>query len=98
MIKQIENSDLVLEDLPDPRDVDGVVSFALSFNGYEFSGGFRECAEAARQTQRGTLSELRNELFFAARASHHAGSNERLMSVYKEVLPLIRNSLDGDSG
>ena len=97
MFKQIANSDLILEDLPVPRDERAVVSFALSFNGYEYSGGIHECAKAARQRRRETLSDLRNELFFTARATSHAGEIEHLITVYKEILPIIRKKLNGDS-
>jgi len=97
MIKQIADSDLTPEDLPEPGDVDGVIAFALSFNGYEYFGGIHECAKAARQRRRESLSDLRNELFFTARVSHHGSATEPLMAVYEEILPLIRKRLNGDA-
>ena len=97
MSKEIANSDLTLEHLPDPGDEEAVHSFALSFNGYEYFGGFQECAEAARQRRRETLSDLRNELFWTARAESHAGVTGHVVTLYKDILPMIRQKLDRSS-
>jgi len=94
MNREISNSDLRLEHLPDPDDEKSVYSFALTFNGYEYSGGLRECAESARRKRRETLSDFRNELFFTARAESHAGVTGHVVPLYKELLPMIRQALD----
>ncbi len=64
----------------------------MSFNGYEHYDSFEACAEAAKLSQRNNLTEIRNELFFIARASRHCG-NEDFIECYKELFPLIRDQL-----
>ncbi|OYW35463.1 MAG: hypothetical protein B7Z42_14600 [Brevundimonas sp. 12-68-7] len=64
-------------------------SFALSFNGYEELGSFEASAASAQLKKRAALRDIRNELFFAARASRHGG-DDRFIDVYLELLPLFR--------
>lgn len=93
MTKGINNADLTLEDLPDPDDYMAVGSFALSFNGYEHYGSFEKCAEVANSGSRSSLTELRNELFFAERASTHSFSCDEYVHTYRELLPLFRDAI-----
>ncbi len=79
-------------DLPDPEDAQAIFAFAMSFNGYEHYGSFEKSSAIAKQKPRQTLDELRNELFFVARASRHVGDN-RYVAVYRELLPLFRAHL-----
>jgi hypothetical protein len=79
-------------DLPDPVDATAVFAFAMSFDGYKYYGSLEKSSAVAKQKSRETLAELRNELFFAARASRHAGSN-RYLQTYRELLPLFRAQL-----
>ncbi|MEO0872805.1 MAG: hypothetical protein AAFY19_12730 [Pseudomonadota bacterium] len=72
--------------LPDPTDRKAIVEFAGSFNGYEHFGSFAACANAAKAKKRETLIDLRNELFFAYRASHHTGDSQVLINAYEELL------------
>lgn len=90
---EINNNELILEMLPDVADTDGVFEFAMSFNGYEHFGSFEKCAAAAKSRKRQTLSDLRNELFFEARASRHR-DDERFLDVYLELRPLIEKALN----
>lgn len=76
-------------DLPDPNDAQAIFAFAMSFNGYEHYGSFEKSSAIANQKPRSTLNELRNELFFVARASRHVGG-DRYVEVYRELLPLFR--------
>jgi hypothetical protein len=80
------------DQLPDPSDRNAVFDFAMSFNGYEHYGSFESSAEAAKSGRRESLDDLRNELFFEARASRHRGDDEFLRA-YSELLPLIRQKL-----
>jgi hypothetical protein len=76
-------------DLPDPEDAQAIFAFAMSFNGYERYGSFEESSALARQRPRQTLEDLRNELFFVARASRNVGG-DRYVELYRELLPLFR--------
>ena len=79
-------SELEIDDLPDAEDRDAVTMFARSFNGYDFYGSFTACADAAKERNRSTLAELRNELFFSYRAINHLGDGD-IRETYKELLP-----------
>ena len=73
-------------DLPPVSDRRAIFEFAMTFNGYEHFGSFEACAEAANSGDRSSLELIRNELFFAARASRHA-DDERYVDLYLELLP-----------
>lgn len=79
--------------LPDPGDRRAIVEFARSFNGYEHFGSFAACANTAKAKKRETLIDLRNELFFAYRASNHTGDPKVLTSAYEELLPYFKRYL-----
>jgi hypothetical protein len=74
--------------LPDPSDRDAVFEFAMSFNGYEHFGSFEASAAAASSGDRSSLEFIRNELFFAARASRH-GDDDQFVDLYRRLLPLF---------
>lgn len=84
--------DISIADLPDPSDAKAVFSFAMSFNGYEAFGSLEACSKAAREKSRLSVKDLRNELFFAARASRHSDS-DAFLRIYAELLPLFRKLL-----
>ena len=84
---------LTIEMLPKPDDRDSIFAFAMTFNGYEQSGSFDESARKARDKSRNSLDELRNELFFSARASRHRG-DELYLDTYRELYPLIVTMLE----
>lgn len=79
-------------DLPDSEDAQAIVAFAMSLNGYERYGSFEKSSALAKQKPRQTLEDLRNELFFAARASRYVGSDGYVV-LYRELLPLFRTLL-----
>jgi hypothetical protein len=74
--------------LPPLGDAAAIFDFGMSFNGYEAFGSFEACADAAKARRRETLEDLRNELFFACRASHHMG-DDAYVSFYSELRPLF---------
>lgn len=86
-----------VEELPDPEDRDAVILFAASFNGYEHFGSFKACADEAQLQKRGTLIDLRNELFFYYRASNHQGSPDGVVPLYQELLPYFHRLLSNKS-
>ncbi|WP_322052074.1 hypothetical protein [Paraburkholderia bannensis] len=89
-LRPLDMNTLVSEaDLPDPEDARGIFAFAMTFNGYERYGSLDKSSNLAKQRPRQTLDELRNELFFVARASRHIG-NDRYVELYRELLPLFR--------
>jgi hypothetical protein len=87
-----ETATLKLADLPSPDDEQAVFAFAMSFNGYEEFGSLQAAATAAREQRRSSLSELRNELFFVARASRHS-VNKGFVNRYRELLPSFQRLL-----
>ena len=85
----LDDKDLIADLLPDASNRNAAFKFAMSFDGYKHYGSFEKCADAAKSKERATLADLRNELFFEARASRHRGDDDFLL-VYSELLPLIR--------
>lgn len=81
-----------LPNLPDVNDAAAIFEFAMTFNGYEYFGSFDASATAAGSGDRSSLELLRNELFFAARASRH-GDDDRFVDVYRQLLPVYREWL-----
>ncbi|RYE94272.1 MAG: hypothetical protein EOO77_44385 [Oxalobacteraceae bacterium] len=61
----------------------------MTFNGYEHFGSFEAAADAAKSRDRSSLELLRNELFFAARASRHR-DDDLFVDTYQDLLPLLR--------
>ncbi len=92
MNKLIPNSNLTIENLPDPVNRNAVFAFAMTFNGYEHFGSFEGAAENARARRRATLTDLRNELFMAARGSQHRG-DDKFLEDYRELLPLLKQKI-----
>lgn len=74
------------DDLPDANDPSAIFEFAMSFNGYEHFGSFEKSYQAANARSRASLEDIRNELFFCARASRHRGDDEFVVR-YAELLP-----------
>jgi hypothetical protein len=74
--------------LPPLGDAAAIFAFGMSFDGYEAFGSFEACAAAAKARKRETLEDLRNELFFACRASRHMGDHS-YVSDYAELRPLF---------
>lgn len=85
----LENSEISLDKLPDPENHDAVFRFAMSFDGYKYFGSFEASAENAQRRSRTSLTDVRNELFFEARASRH-GDGDEYIETYKELLPVLR--------
>jgi len=87
-----EMVNLTLSNLPDPDDGPAIFAFSMSFNGYEHYGSFEVSATAARMRKRSSVIELRNELFFVARASRHLDS-DAYVERYRELLPIFQELL-----
>ena len=92
----IKNEDLILEEIPSSLE-EGGSYFSHTFNGYEFGGSFKSCADISKKVQEAinesntkelTLSELRTSLFFYFRALRHGGEPEK--SRVDNLLKLIR--------
>jgi len=83
------NDDIMLPPRDDPQ---AIFAFGMSFNGYEAFGSFEACAAAAKARKRETLEELRNELFFACRASRHM-NDDAYVAFYGELLPHFERML-----
>lgn len=94
----IENKDLVLDEIPLTLEEEGVSHFSHTFNGYEYSGAFKECADISKKvlmaiveekTDQLNLSEIRTCLFFHYRALRHGGKPDKLR--VDSLLNLIRD-------
>lgn len=75
-------------DLSSEHDAVAVFEFAMTFDGYERFGSFEASALAAELGDRSSIDLIRNELFFAARASRHQG-DDNFLRTYQELLPLL---------
>ena len=72
--KTIPTVQLKVSDVPaDAADLENLLRFALSFDGYRHWGSFSRCAEIANVRDHGSLDKLRTCLFFEARRWHHFG-------------------------
>ncbi len=85
----VPDNTLSIEMLPPVGDRNAVFKFAMTFDGYEYFGSLEASAEKARQRSRATLAEVRNELFFSARASRHC-DDDHFLERYAELLPHFR--------
>ena len=88
----IADKDLKAELLPSPDDAAAIFAFAMTFDGYEHFGTAEAAGENARAKPRGSLTDLRNELFISSRRSRHQGTDE-YVATYEELLPLLREAL-----
>jgi hypothetical protein len=94
MKKIIPNSDLSLENLPEPTDIRSVFAFAMSFDGYDHFGSFEAAIKNAQLMKRESLTDLRNELFMCARAYRHCDGDEKeFLKRYAELLPLLKQAI-----
>lgn len=98
----IKNEDLTLEDIPSSLE-EGGSYFSHTFNGYEFGGSFKGCADVSNKVEDAiskdnieelTLSELRTSLFFYFRALRHGGEPEK--SKVDKLLGLIRKRVSNN--
>lgn len=85
----IPDSALSVEMLPPVGDRNAIFKFAMTFDGYEHYGSLEAAAQRARERSRTTLPEVRNELFFSARASRHC-QDDHFIDVYAELLPFFK--------
>ncbi len=95
---RISNQELELELIPTPSaEWEEIGRFALTFNGYEESGSFEECAHIANNRMTNTLSELRTCLFFEQRRWHHFGDTPDgdSMRYLRQLIDLIRDKVAG---
>ncbi|MEW8349149.1 MAG: hypothetical protein AB2689_09800 [Candidatus Thiodiazotropha taylori] len=93
MIKTIPNKELKVEFLPSTEDRKNIFKFAMLFNGYEHYGSLEDAGKIARAKSRESISEIRNELFFSARASRHS-DDDRYLDVYREILPILKQKIE----
>ena len=101
-MKTIPNAQLNEEIIPrESADISTILSFALTFNGYEHWGSFEKCAEIANAwltrytTKRETppaLTECRTCLFFEARRWRHYGydPDENTVIYFRALIDKIR--------
>jgi hypothetical protein len=92
-MKELKNEEITLESLPVVGDMPAISKFASTFNGYNYYGSFAATAEAARNSKRESLTELRNELFFSWRASRH-GMGDEFVERYQEIYPYFVKVLE----
>lgn len=94
---EIANDQLQLADIPaDDADLDALIRFAHSFNGYEAMGSFERCAEIANAQDHSSLDHLRACLFFEARRWRHFGAlpGPEVQAYWRELVAKIRACVD----
>lgn len=76
MMRTIHCKDLTLTDIPPVEaDLDALIAFAHTFDGYRHWGSFEQCAEIANAQDHESLEKLRTCLFFEARRWRHFGED-----------------------
>ena len=93
LLKLLKGKSLKIEDLPQLGESREIFDFAMTFNGYEHYGSFEQCAEEALKRRRNTMTALRNELFFSARASRETGG---FVERYAELRPMFVEMISSD--
>ncbi len=89
----ISNQRLKLKSIPPLHaDVEALMRFALTFDGYEHCGSFEACAEVANSRKHSTLSDLRTCLYFEQRRWHHFGDtpDDAALAYWRELIGKIR--------
>nr|BDD44699.1 hypothetical protein 5 [bacterium] len=81
-MKKITNEDLTIQDIPTPESsFEEISKFALTFDGYEYWGSLKKCADEARRIGRvyaekkelpNDISTLRAVLFWEQRSIRNA--------------------------
>ncbi len=95
-VKTIPTSRLEASDLPpDNAELEDLLRFAYTFDGYQHWGSFDRCAEIANARDHGTLDKLRACLFFEARRWHHFGDvpDEEEIRYWRSLVAEIRQRL-----
>jgi len=65
---------LRLADIPPPKaDLNSIIEFAHTMDGYEWAGSFEKCAEIAKSPDETSIDDLRAALFFFFRSMRHSG-------------------------
>ncbi len=91
---EIPNSELTSKFIPaDDADIQDIIEFAHTFDGYKAHGSFEGCAEIANIHRLDTLTNARTCLFFEARRWRHTGEgpDKRDMVYIVEILASIRS-------
>lgn len=93
MSDKMKNEEITVKSLPAVGDMSAISEFASLFNGYEHYGSFEATAEAAHNSKRESLTELRNELFFTWRGSRY-GMGDEFVERYEELYPYFVKILE----
>ena len=77
-------------DIPPPKaDLNSIIEFAHTMDGYEWAGSFEKCAEIAKSPNEDSIDELRAALFFFFRSMRHSGE-----PATKDDIRYIHRTLD----
>lgn len=100
-MEEIPNDQLQLTDIPaDDADLNDLIHFAHTFNGYEAFGGFEACAAIAEARDHSSLAHLRACLFFEARSWRHSDDDPgpEEMAYWHELVRKIRTCVEERGG
>jgi hypothetical protein len=100
-MEEIPNDQLQLTDIPaDDADLNDLIHFAHTFNGYEAFGGFEACAAIAEARDHSSLAHLRACLFFEARSLRHSDDDPgpEEMAYWHELVRKIRTCVEERGG
>ncbi len=95
--KTIPTAQLKVSDVPaHDADIEDILRFAYTFDGYRHWGSFSRCAEIANARDHDSLDELRTCLFFEARRWRHFGDlpDEEETRYWRSLVAEIRQRLE----
>lgn len=93
MIRLLPSDRLKLVLVPsDAADIDELIAFAHTFDGYRHWGSFERCANVANSKEHDSLDSLRTCLFFEARRWRHGGElpDDEAISYWRSLVAAIR--------
>lgn len=93
MTTGIPTADLELRHIPsEEAELDDLIQFAHTFDGFRYAGSFEACADIANNRQFGSIGDIRAALFFEARRWRHYRDdpNDEALRHWRSLVEMIR--------
>ena len=93
MRTEITTPSLASHHIPaDNADLDELIQFAHTFDGFRYAGSLEACAEIANNRRFGSVGDIRAALFFEARRCRHYGEdpNDEVLRYWRSLVEMIR--------
>lgn len=97
MTQQIETSQLRAGQVPpDAADIDDLITFAHTFDGFQHAGSFERCARLANDRIFRSTDDLRAALFFEVRKWRHFGQDPdpESLAYWRSLVSRVRRRLE----